>query len=608
MELQQNFQQQDSQYLQEYNFPLELQNRLQMLALTDQQEIREISRHSRAMERDVLRSNLKEQQQYSKQVMRQIHEEIVQKGCSYYYCCYNGSGNGLYAKEIFLAKIHGIKCYRYHGSKEITWQIVLIEGRTGKEVISPLYTENDLKVISKLKQTILSTYECSDSVKSRSFFWEWMRKQMMSMLRETEVVEIPSRPGWYADEGNYHFYTMADQDTSRFSAYMERFNMFRSDRLDQHDTLCLLMDTLERAGDLGSVGMLLIYRFSTLLGRLVGQPCFRTGMIVWGEQAEEVIRCFLCTMICDMDTINLDSDRLEKIRKKVRVLQDTPAIFLVTTPENKSVQNRLREVTSWMQTSCIEGEQVNAPFVFCLKHFSVALLMENMLVLDADRIQMKQEGEAIERFQCLVIEKIEQSGQQWVDEIAARYDKYNKNRMGETVSMARMIKEVLLRIFDDVCVSQESFLRLQDLLEAGEGEIEHQLSKRMGRMSEIFRNQIIELVEAGSIKIFKRENALVSDESNHIYFDGDCYYFTSEVLEIIAELANMDRRSILNVKQELYGLSMLKTYRAMGQRPEELHVDFRICNAYGQRIDLSGMAVLREFWDEIGGVALWERA
>ena len=39
------------------------------------------------------------------------------------------------------------------------WQIVLIEKRTGIEVISPLYTVDDLRVKAKLQRTILVAYD-----------------------------------------------------------------------------------------------------------------------------------------------------------------------------------------------------------------------------------------------------------------------------------------------------------------------------------------------------------------------------------------------------------------------------------------------------------------
>ena len=72
-------------------------------------------------------------------------------------------------------------------------------------------------------------------------------------------------------------------------------------------------------------------------------------------------------------------------------------------------------------------------------------------------------------------------------------------------------------------------------------------------------------------------------------------------------MSGIDAKTSLHIKRELRFLSMLKMYQKTGNRQEETNIDFRITNAYGQRKDLSGMAILRKFWDEIGGIALCER-
>lgn len=571
------------------------------------QNILEEGRLDRNMRRDSHKSFLRREEQREKLILKESHMEIVEKEGAMYALMLDGAGKGISFRKVFSAKMQSLECFRYQRSTKIRWQITLLEERTGIEIISPLYIEEDMKVMSRLKRTILAAYDCSDSAKSRALLWEWIHKEMVSMLKDVDVVEIPSCPGWYADEVSCHFYTMTDEDTSKFSAYMKRFFMPRFVELDMNDTLCSLMDSIEQLGDLSIVGVLLLSRFSALFGRLTGKNCFRTGMVIWGERAEEIARCFLRTMTNDVDTVNLDSDRLGRIREKVRELQDTPVIFLVTNPDSRSVQNRLREVMSWMQTSCIEGEKVKAPFIFCFKRFSSMIPLENMLVLDADSIKLPQDGQDLERFQCLVVEKVEQSGWQWIDEISHRYKKYHESGIEEMGSMARVIREVLLKMFDDINVSRELFLRFHDLLVEGEKEMVEQLSKKTGRLSEMFRDQVSKLVDLGSVEIFNRDRAPVQNECNYIYFDTKYYYFTKEVMGIIGALSGMDRKSVLRVKQEIFNLSMVKTYKATGYRPEEMSKDFRICNAYGQRKDMSGLAVRREFFDEAGGIALCER-
>ncbi len=596
------------QYQPAYNFPIELQSRLQQLALNDPQEMREIARHGRLLEREAQKSNLRCQELYIKQKMRQIHEEIVLKEDSYYYLRYNGEGNGIYYREVFSAQIQNVKCYSYHGLKEIMWQIVLTEKRTGIEVISPLYTVEDLRMKAKLQRTILVAYDCSDSAKCRSFLWNFLQKKLIAMLKETEVVEIPSKPGWSQGDQGRHFCSMSDEDTGKYTDYMRNFKMQRFENLDAGDTICSLLENMGKIYNREDIGMLLQYRLGALLGRLTGKPCFRNGIVIWGEKAEEIARLYLTTMENGVDTVNLDSDRMEKIRERVCALQDTPVIFLVYDPNNRSVQNRLREVMSWMQTSLIDGKSVNAPFVFCFKRFSTLLPLDDMLVVDASSIRLPKDDRILAKFQNIVVERIEQAGELWVDEIANRYNEYLKKRYVEAVSLARTVKEVLYKMFDEPGIDIMHRINLRELLEAGEEEMKSQLSRKSGRLSEIFREKVINLVDKGTILIADRDKSPTMDEWKYIYYGSQYYYFTENVLCKIGIWAEIDRKSILAVKQELASLSMIKKYKAIGRQTGELHVDFRICNAYGERKDLSGIAILREFWDEIGGIKLWERS
>lgn len=584
-----------------------IQSLLNNLALNDIQEQREIARHIRAKDRDEHRSRLKCEEQYQKQMMHEIHEEILSRGNTYIYIRVNGNGNGLYQRIVFLARILNLQCFRYQGSNEVLWQATLIEENSGNMVVTPLYTQDDLKSLTKLRKTVLMIYDKSDSTKSRAFLWQWLHKELLTMLDKADVIEIPSGQGWYGNVENYHFYTMADEDTTKFSMYMQKFDMFRYDRLDMSAILCSLVDHLEQAGDPDIVGMLLEYRFWALFGRLTGKSCFYTGIVIYGKDAEAVVHSYLRTMINDVDTVNLDSDRMETIRKKVCALQDTPVIYKVSNPENRSVQNRLDKVLSWMQTSSMEGESVKAPFVFCLKYFSSAIPLKDMLVLDASTIRLPHGNQIWDKFQCLVIEMIEKSGCYWVDEIANRYEKYRESGMGEASSMVKMIKEVLLKMFDVSEINRDLHHRFRKLLEAGEAEIEEQLSEKTGRLSEIFKEQVINLVDRGLFTIYDRNMVPASVEYDDIYFDTECYYFTEKALKKISGLAGIDKKSVLNIKRGLYDLSMVKTYRETGSRQKELNVDFRIYNANRQCKDLSGLAIKREFWDEFGGIALCER-
>lgn len=573
-----------------------------------QQNVLEEARLDRSMRRDEHRSYLKREEQRVRLIRRESHMEIMEKDGAMYVLSLDGFGEGIGFRKVFSAKIQSLKCYRYQNSTEVWCQITLLEERTGREVISPLYGEEDIQAMKKLKRTILSVYDCSDSMKNSFILWNWLRKQMISMLKDAKIVEIPSKPGWYLGDKSWHFYSMSDEDTEKYTDCMRNFDMQRFENLDVEDTMCSLLENLKEIYNQDDVGMLIQYRLGALLGRLTKKPCFQNGILIWGEKAEEIARFYLTTMENGVDTVNLDSDKIGNIRERVCALQDTSVILLVNDPDNRSVQNRLREAISWMQTSRIDGKSVKAPFVFCFKRFSPLLPLDDMLVVDASSIRLPKDDQILAKFQCLVVERIEQAGELWVNEIANTYNLYIKVGYGEAVSLARTVTLVLYKMFDEPGVNILRRISLEKLLKVGEEEMKRQLSKKSGRLSEIFREQVINLLNKGTILIAERDRASVLDERKYIYYDSQYYYFTEDILRRIGILASIDRKSILVLKQELDSLSMIKKYKTTGQRTEELHVDFRICNAYGQRKDLSGLAVRREFFDEIGGIALWERS
>lgn len=571
-----------------------------------QQNALEEARLDRSMRRDEHRSRLKIEEQREKMIRRELHMEIMEKDGAMYVLHLDGCGKGISFRKVFSAKIKNLECYRYQNSTEVWCQITLLEERTGKEVVSPLYQKEDMLAVERLRKTILSAYECADSTKNRLFFLNCLQRQMLSLLKDAEIVEIPSGPGWYADDLRWHFCSMSDKDTTKYSDYMRNFTMMRFHDLDAGDSLGTLLENLEKSYNQNDVGVLLQYRFGALLGRLTGKPCFRTGLVIFGEKSEQVARFYLPTMANDVDTINLDSDKMITIRKRVCALQDTPVIFLVNDPADRSVRNRLREVISWMRTSRIDGKRVNAPFVFCFQQFSPVLSLDDMLVVDASSIRLLKDDQILNKFQSMVVERVEQAGELYVNEIANRYNSYIEMGCGEAIYLARTVTEVLDKMFDDPSVNILHRVNLRKLLKAGEEEMERQLSRKSGRLSEIFREQVINLVYRGTILVADRDKSPTMDNRKYIYYDSKYYYFTESVLCKIGIWAAIDRKSILAVKQELDSLSMIKKYQAIGRRTEELHVDFRISNAYGERKDLSGIAILREFWDEIGGIKLWE--
>lgn len=570
------------------------------------QNVLEDQRLERNMRRDFYKSYLRREEQVEKQKRREKYSKVFTKDSAFWITRYNGAGDILSERKVLRCKILDAEWFRYQGSTEVQWRVILKEEYGGLIVFSPLYGEEDLHSTTKLKRTTLGSYDCAD-VKEEAALWNYIYKLIISILRNKSVIEIPAAPGWYQCEDGYHFYSATDIDVSLFNQFMRGFRVNKFDGLDAGDTVSEVINDLGRITDQRTAGMLFIGRFNAFLGRLTGESCFRTGMVIWGENAEEVARHYLRTMSNEVDTVNLDSDRINQIRDKVCTLQDTSLIILAQNPDNRSAQNRLKQLISWMQTALVEGEKVKVPFVFCFKNFSASVPLKDMVVINASEIAVNREHLSLEKVQYYVMDMIEKSGTYWVEEIKRQYRKNREAAMGQSMALMRTVGGILLKMLDIDRIGEELFEQFRELLYAGMEEIEVQLSKKTGRMTEIFRDQVKDLVEAGRIKIYGRDRAPVDDECDSIYFDHEYYYFTAEVLKNVCKLSGIDQKSALHIKQELRFLSMIKVYQATGYRQEEMNIDFRICNAYGQRKDLSGMAVLREFWDDIGGIALCER-
>lgn len=571
------------------------------------QNVLEEQRLERNMRRDSHKSYLRREEQAERQRRSEQYSQVSIREDTLLITRYNGAGDILSERKVLRCKILDAEWFRYQGSTEVLWRVILKEEQGGLIVFSPLYGEEDLHSITKLKRTILGQYDCAN-VKDEAALWNYMYKWIVSILRNKSVIEIPAAPGWYQCEDRYHFYSATDTDVSLFNQFMLGFRVNRFEGLDAGDTVSEVINDLGRITDQRTAGMLFIGRFNAFLGRLTGEPCFRTGMVIWGENAEEVARHYLRTMSNEADTVNLDSDRISQIRDKVCTLQDTPLIILAQNPDNRSVQNRLKQLISWMQAALVEGEKVKVPFVFCFKNFSASVPLKDMVVINASEIAVNREHLSLEKAQYYVMDMIEKSGTYWVEEIRWQYKKHREAAMGQSMALMRtIVGGILLKMLDNDRIGEELFERFRELLYAGMEEIEVQLSKKTGRMTEVFRDQVKDLVEVGLIKIYGRDRAPVNDECDSIYFDHEYYYFTAEVLKNVCKLSGIDQKSTLHIKQELRFLSMIKVYQATGYRQEEMNIDFRICNAYGQRKDLSGMAVLREFWDDIGGIALCER-
>lgn len=571
-----------------------------------QQNWFEERRQDRKMMAEGYKSCLRREEYAEKQRRREMSSQIYIKDSALWLKKINGLKESVIERKVLKCNILGVEQFQREGESDILWRVILVEERNGQIVDSPLYSLSVLYSPKALKKTIFRRYDCTE-VKDKATVWEWIRMAITAALDGKNVIQIPAAPGWFKLKNGYRFYTAADEDTSTFNSFMLEFSMNKIGALEATDVIGELLENLEQITDRGIAGLLLIVRMCVLWGRLTDDNCFRNGIAFWGKNAKDVAKHYMRTMKNDVDIINLDGDRIEKIREKVRSMQDTPVIFLVSNPEERSVQNRLRKILSWMQTGWIEGVKVKTLFAFCFKRFTTALPLDDMIVLNTSDIVLDRKDQSMEKIQQLVIDLIENSGNYWVSEIKQRYFKNREMGLGETESVAKMTVEVLTRIIDKDALGEELSERFQKLLDMGIKEIEAQLSTRQGRAAEIFKDCVIDLADKKLIKVYDREEAPVKGDEDGIYYDKECYYFTTEALQKVCKLSGIDQKSALHIKQELSSMSMLKQYKFTGSRQAEMNVDFRIYYEYGQHKDLSGMAVFREFWDEIGGIALCER-
>lgn len=135
-------------------------------------------------------------------------------------------------------------------------------------------------------------------------------------------------------------------------------------------------------------------------------------------------------------------------------------------------------------------------------------------------------------------------------------------------------------------------------------EMEKQFSMDEGILLERFRNGIGGLFENGKLSADKVNEGSTEKKENLVFYDGEYYYFTSEVLRCVGTELNLDRKALLLIQQELIDQRMVKQYRAAGSRRSELKVDIFVGELRGRR---KVFAIKREFWDSVGGIALYER-
>lgn len=589
--------------------------RLQDLELNDQNELRETARNCRLMERDAHKSMLRQQEYAAKQLQQIKSLEIFEGEQGVVLLSRNGERTILKQELLLNCHIQSLFRFKRNTAGAYFWQLVIKRGN--QEIFSELYPAEFLQSVCKLKTTILGGFDCSIAPSDKTTLWNWIRQKLSGLYEEARVVELPFLAGWFLTGGQWHFWVKTE-DTAMLAG--DIISLFTAEIVNDlspreaADDLCEMTSQIE---SITNLSVLLVFRLLALTSRLAADSLPPMGLTLIGKNSAGFAKALLSTMLCEagLDFINLDSDRIGLVRKNVSELQDTPVIFVSTNPDCKSTQNRLREVMSWLDSGLMEGKQITFPFVFCLQKFSPVYPLDNTIVLATDELQIPEDFQVFDRLQAFIIQQIEDGGLYWAEEFRSQYEKLREILPDEEVNtvlhISRAVASTVLKMLDLGGERQES---IQKFFDAGLDEIKRQLSAGSNTLLEIFKLGVIRMVDSGTL--FVKNLQLDSDVSGSldsksntgvVYYDDLHYYFPKPAFQEIGRQCDLDRKSILFIKQQLTGEGFVKQYRATGGRRSELKTDIFVGNA-GSKLQLSVFAIKKEFWDTAGGIALYERS
>lgn len=130
---------------------------------------------------------------------------------------------------------------------------------------------------------------------------------------------------------------------------------------------------------------------------------------------------------------------------------------------------------------------------------------------------------------------------------------------------------------------------------------------------ETFRRGVARLVDLGLL-VFEclqggtdvPESLCAGKDAETVYFDNLYYFFTKSAFQKIGDWCRLDGKALLFIKQQLVIEGVVRQYRTASRRRSELETDIFVGKA-GRKSKLSVFAIKKEFWDAVGGIALYER-
>lgn len=583
---------------------------LQDLQLYDRQELIETARHYRAMERDAQKSQLRNSEYVFRQQFKAKNYQYVKGNGEILMDVITGTGQVIKKTKVFSCEIVDLYRFQYECSDSNNFfQIVLKTG--DKMVYSPLYHADILQSAIKMQKTILGIYDCTTEENEKRAVWKWVKKELFYTYEQKNPIRIPYYAGWFQMQGTWFFRTKTEETELVNSEVIKMFSRPHFENLNADEIVNELRSQSDIFSETKKMGVLLLIRLVALLNRLETDTYVPMGLTLIGPNAVQVAKVCLCTMdsgSSSCDIANLDSDRMGRIRENLKKIQDTPVIFVYSYPDNKSTQNRLSEIMSWMESGLMEGKRIKVPFVFCLKNFSPQYPLSHSVVVQTDDIHVTDSYDTFKKFQEIIISKIESSGEYWIKELINQYQQLKEELADEfTESIFHIGKAMCAMVLRMLNLETKNEHFLRKILLEGLDEVRWQDVLKPDILLEVFRQNVVEMVNDGAIYLIPIQNEYTETKEKIIFYDEDFYYFHKSVLQMIADESIFDGKSILYIKKTLASKDLIKQYKETGNRRSELEVDILI-GREGKKERLSVLAIKRIFWDEAGGVALFERS
>lgn len=572
---------------------------VQEYRLSNPLELREECRHRRGMEREEHRSFLRKDEVLFKQRSREKKYLFFYKNNTLVLRIINGNEHILGEYTVLSCRICSVTLYHREGAELCEWMMSLAVDMTGTIMESPLYDAECLYSNRNLSKTLLTRYAAYMTGAVKSEVWNWIRNHLLFLYESAEINEIPSKSGWFKNGNRYCFVTGNDENAIYFNENIKKFTVNKFMDLEEEKIVRAFVEETGKDAEYWNLAILFLYRMSALLLRLTlgSEDNVQSSITLIGESSEIIARTFLRTMQNTVDIINIDTDRIGYIRETVLLIRDTPIIIMSSDPNSRSTQNRLKEVRNWINSGYIEGNRNARSYIFCIRKFSKSYPLDETLVIDTEKIRIPGDRQLFEKMQSLVVKKIENSGNHWVNELHKEYERQCLTERGskKILPMLLAISAVIKRMFQ--------LTELDNVLTYTETKIRRQFSTQSGIM-EIFKENVLQLVEKGDICILDRNSVENTEENRTVFYDNNYYYFTNTVLEKTFALSNIDMKSGLYLKQLLSERELLKRYKSEIGR--DLEIDFMVQFDYEKKV-LSGIAIKREFFDEVGGISLYER-